>query len=61
MNCLEEDIRYEITQEPKHGSIEGGDGEAINTFTQLDIAAGRVSYRHRESKAPTDAFRLVFF
>lgn len=57
MNCLEEDIRYEITQEPKHGTIEVGEGQGAFTFTQLDVAAGRVAYRHREPKTPTDQFR----
>lgn len=63
MNCLEEDIRYEITQEPKHGSIEVGEGQGAISFTQLDIVAARVSYRHREPKTPTDMFRYlnVFF
>lgn len=56
MNCLEEDIRYEVVQEPKHGSIEVGEGQGAYTFTQLDIAAGRVAYRHREPKTPTDQF-----
>ncbi|CAH4038660.1 chondroitin sulfate proteoglycan 4 isoform X1 [Pieris brassicae] len=58
MNCLEEDIRYEIIQQPRHGSIEVGEGQGAITFTQLDVAAGRVSYRHREPKMPTDAFRF---
>lgn len=57
MNCLEEDIRYEVIVEPKHGAIEVGDGQGATTFTQLDIAAGRVSYRHREPKTPTDYFK----
>ncbi|XP_037868399.1 chondroitin sulfate proteoglycan 4 [Bombyx mori] len=58
MNCLEEDIRYEVTLEPKHGSIEVGEGQGAYTFTQLDIAAGRVAYRHREPKTPSDQFRF---
>ncbi|KAJ2954210.1 hypothetical protein O0L34_g2449 [Tuta absoluta] len=58
MNCLEEDVRYEIIQEPKHGAIEVGDGQGAYTFTQLDVAAGRVAYRHREPKTPTDQFRF---
>lgn len=58
MNCLEEDIRYEINEEPKHGTIEVGDGLGATTFTQLDIAAGRVAYQHREPKTPTDHFRF---
>lgn len=57
MNCLEEDIRYQITEEPKHGSIEVGEGLGATVFTQLDVAAGRVAYRHREPKIPTDQFR----
>ncbi|XP_075990954.1 chondroitin sulfate proteoglycan 4-like protein isoform X2 [Anticarsia gemmatalis] len=56
MNCLEEDIRYEVTLEPKHGSIEVGEGQGAYTFTQLDVAAGRVAYRHREPKTPIDQF-----
>lgn len=59
MNCLEEDIKYEVTEEPKHGSIEVGDGQGATTFTQLDIAVGRVAYRHREPKTPTDFFKFV--
>uniref|UniRef100_A0A2A4JAN3 Laminin G domain-containing protein n=1 Tax=Heliothis virescens TaxID=7102 RepID=A0A2A4JAN3_HELVI len=58
MNCLEEDIRYEVNLEPKHGTIEVGEGQGAFTFTQLDVAAGRVSYRHREPKTPTDQFRF---
>ncbi|CAK1588060.1 unnamed protein product [Parnassius mnemosyne] len=58
MNCLEEDIRYEVIQEPKHGSIEVGEGLGAFTFTQLDVAAGRVAYRHREPKTPSDSFRF---
>ncbi|XP_037300065.1 chondroitin sulfate proteoglycan 4-like [Manduca sexta] len=58
MNCLEEDIRYEVTLEAKHGSIEVGEGQGAYTFTQLDIAAGRVAYRHREPKTPSDQFRF---
>ncbi|XP_041986792.1 chondroitin sulfate proteoglycan 4 [Aricia agestis] len=57
MNCLEEDIRYEVTQEPKQGTIEVGNAP-IYTFTQLDIAAGRVVYKHRDPKTATDAFRF---
>lgn len=57
MNCLEEDIRYEVTLEPKHGTIEVGEGQGAYTFTQLDVAAGRVAYRHREPKTPSDQFR----
>lgn len=60
MNCLEEDIHYDITQEPKHGSIEVSEGQGVTSFTQLDIAAARVSYRHREPKTLTDAFRYGF-
>ncbi|XP_052752420.1 chondroitin sulfate proteoglycan 4 isoform X2 [Galleria mellonella] len=58
MNCLEEDIRYEVMIEPKHGSIEVGEGLGAYSFTQLDVAAGRVAYRHREPKTPTDQFRF---
>ncbi|CAG4984167.1 unnamed protein product [Parnassius apollo] len=58
MNCLEEDIRYEVLQEPKHGSIEVGEGLGAFSFTQLDVAAGRVAYRHREPKTPSDCFRF---
>lgn len=58
MNCLEEDIRYEVTLEPKHGSIEVGEGQRAYTFTQLDVAAGRVAYNHREPRTPTDQFRF---
>ncbi|KAI8430567.1 hypothetical protein MSG28_000789 [Choristoneura fumiferana] len=58
MNCLEEDIRYEVIQEPKHGAIEVGEGQGAFTFTQLDVAAGRVAYRHREPKTPSDQFRF---
>ncbi|XP_039764117.1 chondroitin sulfate proteoglycan 4 [Pararge aegeria] len=58
MNCIEEDIRYEVTQKPKHGSIEVGEGQGAITFTQLDVAAGRVAYRHREPKIPADLFRF---
>ncbi|KAH9644183.1 hypothetical protein HF086_008672 [Spodoptera exigua] len=58
MNCLEEDIRYEITLEPKHGTIEVGEGQGAFTFTQLDVTASRVAYRHREPKTPTDQFRF---
>lgn len=57
MNCLDEDIRYEVTLEPKHGAIEVGEGQGAYTFTQLDVAAGRVAYRHREPKTPADQFR----
>lgn len=59
MNCLEEDIRYEIIQEPKQGSIEVGEILGAIAFTQLDIAAGRVAYKHREPETQNDAFRLV--
>ncbi|KAJ8737306.1 hypothetical protein PYW07_000577 [Mythimna separata] len=58
MNCLEEDIRYEVNLEPKHGTIEVGEGQGAFTFTQLDVAVGRVAYRHREPKTPTDQFRF---
>ncbi|XP_048004606.1 chondroitin sulfate proteoglycan 4 [Leguminivora glycinivorella] len=58
MNCLEEDIRYEVTLEPKHGAIEVGEGQGAVTFSQLDVAAGRVAYRHREPRTPADQFRF---
>ncbi|GBP77460.1 Chondroitin sulfate proteoglycan 4 [Eumeta japonica] len=58
MNCLEEDIRYEVTSEPKHGTIDVGEGRGATSFTQLDIAAGRVAYNHREPKTPTDLFEF---
>ncbi|XP_050683596.1 chondroitin sulfate proteoglycan 4 [Leptidea sinapis] len=58
MNCLEEDIRYEVIQEPKHGFIEVGEGIGDVTFTQLDIVAGRVSYRHRDPNTSNDAIRF---
>ncbi|OWR43702.1 putative Chondroitin sulfate proteoglycan 4 precursor [Danaus plexippus plexippus] len=58
MNCLEEDIRYEIIQEPKQGSIEVGEILGAIAFTQLDIAAGRVAYKHREPETQNDAFRF---
>lgn len=57
MNCLEEDIRYEIIQQPIHGSIEVGDGKGVLTFTQLDVATGRVSYRNTEPEMSSDAFK----
>ncbi|XP_053624900.1 chondroitin sulfate proteoglycan 4 [Plodia interpunctella] len=56
MNCLDEDIHYEITLEPKHGSIEVGAGAEAYAFTQLDAAVGRVAYRHRQPDTATDQF-----
>lgn len=57
MNCLEEDIRYEVTLEPKHGTMEVGEKQGASTFTQLDVAADRVVYKHREPITPSDQFR----
>lgn len=57
MNCLDEDIRYEVTLEPKHGVIEVGERQGASVFTQLDIAADRVAYSHREPKTLSDQFR----
>ncbi|RVE40389.1 hypothetical protein evm_014961 [Chilo suppressalis] len=58
MNCLEEDIRYEIKLFPKHGSIEVGEGQGSGSFTQLDVATGRVLYRHREPGTLADQVRF---
>ncbi|CAH2036007.1 unnamed protein product, partial [Iphiclides podalirius] len=58
MNCLEEDIVYAVTQPPKHGAVEVGEGVGATGFSQLDVAAGRVAYRHREPHVPSDRFRF---
>ncbi|XP_068618390.1 chondroitin sulfate proteoglycan 4 [Battus philenor] len=58
MNCLEEDIRFEVTQEPKHGSVEVGEGMGASSFTQLDVAAGRVAYKNTVPNIPSDCFRF---
>jgi len=51
--------RYEVTAAARHGVLLVGDGDdAVRTFTQADVDAGRVRYRHRDVSADTDYFRF---
>jgi len=52
------DIRYEVTVEPRHGVLLRVGGAAVRTFTQADINAGRVLYRHRNVSSGADSFRF---
>jgi len=54
-------VRYDVTAEPRHGVLllSGVDGGApVRTFTQADVNAGRVIYRHRDVSSVEDSFRF---
>jgi len=52
------DIRYNVTVEPTHGVLLSVHGALVRTFTQADVDAGRVLYRHRDVISGTDYFRF---
>jgi len=55
-----DDIRYVVTTGLRHGElISVDDGAILQTFTQADINAGRVLYRHRDvTSLDDDHFRF---
>ncbi|KAG7313392.1 hypothetical protein JYU34_000510 [Plutella xylostella] len=60
MNCLEEDIRYQVTSPPRHGAVDS-EGAPASGFTQLDVAGGRVAYRHRQPNTHADSFKFKVY
>ncbi len=55
-NRLDE-LTYTIVDAPEHGMLLlGGSALGDRTFTQADIDAGRVQYRHGDSEIYTDSF-----
>ena len=52
------DIRYDVTTEPRHGVLRSVRGVPVRRFTQADIDAGRVLYRHRIVSGGPDSFRF---
>lgn len=52
------DIRYDVTAEPQHGVLLSVRGVPVRRFTQADIDAGRVLYRHRVVSGGADSFRF---
>ena len=56
-----ESIVFTVTARPQHGYLElvTNPGRRINTFTQIDLAAGRVRYTHSGSERQlSDAFEF---
>jgi hypothetical protein len=49
---------YTISAAPTHGTLQLG-GQAVTTFTQADLDAGRVSYVNDGSAATTDGFTFT--
>jgi hypothetical protein len=49
---------YTISAGPSHGTLEAG-GQAVTTFTQADLDAGRISYVNDGSAAATDSFTFT--
>jgi len=55
------DIRYDVTLATSHGVLLTTGGAPVRTFTQADVDAGRVRYRHRDvsgSGVGRDFFRF---
>ena len=52
------DIRYNVTVQPKHGVLLSFRGAPVRTFTQADVDAGRVLYKHRDVSSNLDSFRF---
>lgn len=52
---------FNVVVPPAHGQLEvtKAPGVAITTFTQADIDAGLVLYRHNGSEEPSDAFQFT--
>lgn len=50
------DIRYDVTAEPRHGVLLSVGGAPVRRFTQADVDAGRVLYRHRVVSGTSDSF-----
>ena len=46
-------LTYQVTSAPSHGSL------SLNPFTQADIDAGRLTYRHNGNKSATDSFTFT--
>ncbi|XP_055369493.1 chondroitin sulfate proteoglycan 4-like isoform X2 [Betta splendens] len=58
------EVTFEVFLPPKHGALcfgdEGGtEAGAVLTFTQWDLAAGRLAYRHDGSHELLDAFNVT--
>ncbi|XP_067401894.1 chondroitin sulfate proteoglycan 4-like [Emydura macquarii macquarii] len=54
------EITYEIFSSPKHGRIYVNN-LATDSFTQLDLKRGRVSYRHDDSNNLVDTFNFTVY
>jgi len=52
------DIRYEVSVEPRHGMLLSVSGALVRMFTQSDVNAGLVQYRHRDASGSGDSFRF---
>ena len=52
------DIRYEVSVEPRHGVLLSVSGALVRVFTQSDVNAGLVQYRHRDVSGSGDSFRF---
>jgi len=53
------DMRYHVTDGPRHGELVLIGGAASRTFTQQDVDDGRLLYRHRDvTSIDTDHFRF---
>jgi len=53
------DIQYDVTLAPSHGVLLSAGGAPVRTFTQADVDAGLIRYRHRDASGGAgDFFRL---
>lgn len=57
MNCMEDDIRFDIISSPTRGMIEVGGAVGATSFTLFDVSSGRVAYKHREIGSSLDDFK----
>lgn len=56
-----ESIQFTVTSAPKNGYLEllGAPGRRLSTFTQIDLAAGRIKYSHDGNERQlSDAFEF---
>lgn len=53
------DLIFTVTQLPLHGQIVKDGFSLVNTFSQADIDANRISYRHDGSESESDSFSIV--